>query len=99
MKVFLGDKTSIKNFPKTLENITKFTENEEEIQVMSDIIEEMYGDNLKRAKAEARDEGLKQGRSEGKAKALQNLNEMIKNNCSIDEIRNMISKEIGNSPA
>ena len=72
---------------------------------MSDIIEKIFGEDLKKAREEAEARGIKKGEAlgikKGQALGRDNINrkirEMLNNNCSLDDIRNFIDSELQKS--
>ena len=91
MRVFKGDRTFIENFPKTRDRIVNFTEREEGVQEMSNIVEEIFGEDLKKA--------INEAKKEGQEETLLNLKKMLQNNCTLDDIRNAVDRGLQKSPA
>ena len=61
---------------------------------MSDIIEKIFGEDLKKAREEAEALGIKKGQALGRDNINRKIREMLNNNCSLDDIRNFIDSEL-----
>ena len=63
----------------------------------------MLGDTIaqlrKKDKEDARQEGMEEGEKEGRNKVLNDIHQMLQNNCTLEDIRKMVAKEIVDSPA
>ena len=62
-------------------------------------VQTVLGDTIAKLRKKDKEEARLEGRLEGRKNLLNDMNQMLQNNCTLEDIRQMVTKELLNSPA